>query len=70
MAERYEPVTPSEMAAAPEAEPEVPMPIAPMNGGLTRRQRGANIPTATNVEAAFGGQIPARRAPRGPGVGR
>jgi signal transduction histidine kinase len=66
VAERYEPVTPTEMADAPDAEPEVALPIEPMNGGLTRRQRGANIPAATNVEAAFGGQIPADERPAGP----
>lgn len=53
---------------APEA-PEVPeAPVVPAGsvtvGGLARRVRGANVPAATSVAAAFGGGEPA--VPAGP----
>jgi signal transduction histidine kinase len=55
----------------PAAAPDAPAPVAeeapPLatatSGGLTRRVRGANAPTATNVAAAFGGADPTPAAP-------
>jgi hypothetical protein len=58
-------------AHEPASAPEAPAPVAdeapPLaaatSGGLARRVRGANAPTATNVAAAFGGSDPAPAAP-------
>jgi hypothetical protein len=57
----HEPTPPPE-APAPVAEEAPPLATA-TSGGLTRRVRGANAPTATNVAAAFGGADPAPAAP-------
>jgi signal transduction histidine kinase len=58
-------LTPPATAPAPAAAPApAPAPaLTPTPGGLARRVRGANVPTATNVAAAFGGADPAPAAP-------
>lgn len=55
-------VEPAPLSAGPELGSVAEVPASDLasatNGGLARRQRGANTPTATNVAAAFGAQIP------------
>jgi signal transduction histidine kinase len=59
-------LTPPDRTPAPTSAPTgapAPAPLTPTPGGLTRRVRGANAPTATNVAAAFGGADPTPAAP-------